>query len=137
MTRPGFSLRLHLVSFLMAACASVPHMGGPVSTPQGVQFSLHAPSSAHSVQVIGTWEGNAWGGFGESTHRLDRTRGVLRDSDGDGIWTGTFVVPPGRHHYRFLINGTVWLLDPTNPETSPWHGGVASRLVVGVAGSVD
>ena len=134
---PSYWIRSLLVAFFAAACASVPRSGGPVSSPDGILFSFRAPSSVHSVQVIGSWEGSAWGGLGESTHRLDRTRGVLRDPDGDGIWTGTFVLPPGRHHYRFLVNGTAWLLDPSNPETGPWHGGFASRLEVGVAGSVN
>lgn len=125
------------VALLAISCASVQRNGGPRATAEGVRFSFAAPASVHSVQVVGSWEGSAWGGLAESQHRLDRTRGALRDPDGDGIWVGTFRIPPGQHHYRYLVNGTVWLLDPEQPETGPWHGGEASRLVIGPAGSVD
>lgn len=36
----------------------------------------------------------------------------------DGIWEITLSLPPGRHTYKFKVDGD-WLLDPTNPEKTP------------------
>jgi hypothetical protein len=36
----------------------------------------------------------------------------------DGIWEVTVPLAPGRHTYKFKVDGK-WLLDPTNPEKTP------------------
>lgn len=36
----------------------------------------------------------------------------------DGIWEMTLPLSPGRHAYKFKVDGE-WLLDPANPEKSP------------------
>ena len=39
-------------------------------------------------------------------------RHLLRDPDGDGVWTGLFPLPPGIHKYMFLVDGERWETDP-------------------------
>ena len=34
----------------------------------------------------------------------------------DGTWTAKVTLPAGTHGYKFLVNGTEWLLDPENPK---------------------
>ena len=49
----------------------------------------------------------------------DTAAWALEDGDADGLWEGTFDVaelPSGPFGYKVLLNGTEWLLDPSNPE---------------------
>ncbi len=64
-----------------------------------VQFTLTAPE-AQSVAVAGDF--NDW----------SADAGVLRDREGNGVWTGLIVVRPGVHKYMFIVNGTKWVTDP-------------------------
>jgi hypothetical protein len=66
--------------------------------PVYVQFHLEAPNAV-SVAVAGDF--NAW-----------EPEVVLVDPDGDGIWTGRLLLPPGVHKYMFVVNGTEWMPDP-------------------------
>lgn len=63
-----------------------------------VQFTLEAPE-ARSVSLAGDFSG--W-----------EPAAQLTDADGDGIWTGRFVLPPGVHQYMFVVNGEEWVTDP-------------------------
>ena len=40
-----------------------------------------------------------------------------------GIWSKTVPLPPGRYHYRYVVDGR-WLTDPlnVNVEPTPWGG---------------
>jgi RNA polymerase sigma-70 factor (ECF subfamily) len=69
----------------------------PAQTVRNVQFSLHAPEAA-SVFVTGDfddWQGNI--------HALEQKA--------PGVWTATVALPPGRYHYRFIVDGK-WRNDP-------------------------
>lgn len=47
-----------------------------------------------------------------------------------GVWEITVPLPPGRHPYKFVVDGN-WVADPTNPEkTEDGHGGFNSVKVV-------
>lgn len=47
----------------------------------------------------------------------------------------TLDLPPGRHLYKFVVDGRTWLKDPANPLTEPdGHGGENSVLEVRPAG---
>ena len=64
-----------------------------------VQFAFVDPE-AHSVTVAGDF--NDW----------DAEATILRDSDGDGVWTGLIALRPGMHKYMFVVNGEQWVTDP-------------------------
>jgi hypothetical protein len=66
--------------------------------PVYVQFVLEAPD-ASSVAVAGDF--NEW-----------QPEVELVDPDGDGIWSGRLLLPPGVHKYMFVVNGTEWIPDP-------------------------
>jgi len=66
--------------------------------PVYVQFVLEAPD-ASSVAVAGDF--NEW-----------EPEVELVDPDGDGIWSGRLLLPPGVHKYMFVVNGTEWMPDP-------------------------
>ena len=73
-------------------------------TKQSVTFRLHAPQ-ARSVHVAGTfcdWQ--------PAAHPLRNGK--------QGVWTTRLALPPGRHEYRFIVDG-VWHDDPQCTERVP------------------
>jgi len=66
-----------------------------------VQFSLKInDSKAHTVAIAGDF--NGW----------NPQANILEDPEGDGIWTGTLKLEPGRYEYMFVLDGEKWLPDP-------------------------
>jgi len=89
---------------------------GPHLTSAGVRFAGRFPE-ARAVRVTGSFAD--WKAEGEP---LTPT--------GDGEWEAVLPVPPGRHEYRFIVDGA-WVPDPQNAEAVPNDfGGVNSLLVV-------
>jgi hypothetical protein len=71
-------------------------------------FRLDGYATATSVWVTGTfvnWAGTPQGGA------------VPFTLGNDGAWTGSYEFAPGTHQYKFVVNGTNWILDPTNSNT--------------------
>jgi hypothetical protein len=64
-----------------------------------VQFAFADPL-AKSVTVAGDF--NDW----------NPEAMALRDTDGDGVWTGLIALRPGLHKYMFVVNGEKWVTDP-------------------------
>ena len=64
-----------------------------------VQFAFANPG-ATAVTVAGDF--NDW----------DAEATPLRDTDGDGVWTGLIALRPGMHKYMFVVNGEQWVTDP-------------------------
>ena len=66
-----------------------------------VRFSLKInDGKAHTVAIAGDF--NGW----------NPQANILEDSDGDGIWTGTLKLEPGRYEYMFVLDGEKWFPDP-------------------------
>ncbi len=66
-----------------------------------VQFSIKLnDSKAHIVAVAGDF--NGW----------NPQANLLEDPDGDGIWTGTLKLEPGKYEYMFVLDGEKWIPDP-------------------------
>lgn len=65
-------------------------------------FRFRAPAGARSVAVAGSW--NAW----------DAAANPLADADGDGVWEGAADAPDWAH-YKFVVDGVDWVVDPENP----------------------
>jgi len=80
-------------------------------------FSFTAPT-ASSVQVVGDF-----------THWQQRPINLRRDTD--GVWRATVELPPGAHHYRFLVDGE-WRDDPEchTRTPNPYGGQDAVRQVI-------
>jgi hypothetical protein len=36
----------------------------------------------------------------------------------DGAWTGSYPFEAGTHQYKFIVDGSNWILDPTNQNTA-------------------
>jgi|GEM_PF-750341 len=82
-----------------------------------VPFTFDAPD-AGSVSVVGSF--NGWS--------PTATRMVRRD---DGRWQAKVRLQPGRFEYKFAVDGSRWIADPSNPEAvDDGFGGRNSVLVV-------
>jgi hypothetical protein len=69
-------------------------------------FRLDGHGGAASVWLTGDFI--AWGG--------DPAHGATAFTLGnDGGWTGTRSFPIGSYQYKFIVDGTMWIPDPTNP----------------------
>ena len=72
-------------------------------------FRIDGYATASSVWLTGTfvnWAGNPQAGA------IAFTLGT------DGAWTGSYPFSPGTHQYKLIVNGSEWILDPTNPNTA-------------------
>jgi len=66
-----------------------------------VQFSLRVnDNKAHTVAIAGDF--NGW----------NPQTNILEDPEGDGIWTGTLKLEPGKYEYMFVMDGEKWFPDP-------------------------
>ncbi len=71
--------------------------------PSVVQFVIVAPSAA-TVSLVGDF--NDW----------NVAATPMRPAPGDGIWSVTVPLEPGRYRYAFLVDGQTWLADPSAPR---------------------
>ncbi len=77
----------------------------PQKTARGIRFTFEGGAAIESVAVAGTF--NSWVGDSVPLTRV-----------GVATWQGTVTVKPGRHHYKYVVNGRDWILDPANPWVS-------------------
>ena len=86
-------------------------------------------SSAKMVQLAGNWPENNW--LAGQAQSGSFNVGLMKDEDGDGIWTRTEKLPTGRYQYKFVVDQTNWKEDPNNPNrTNDGYGGNNSVLDV-------
>ena len=90
---------------------------GSLAMPQQFVFNNAA---AHSVSVVGDF--NAW----------NRTSAPMtRSSDGE-LWSVTVPILPGRHLYGFIVNDSLFVLDPrASTARDPDLGADGSVVIVG------
>jgi 1,4-alpha-glucan branching enzyme len=58
----------------------------------------------------------------------------LSDENGDGIWTASIPLPPGRYEYAFVVDGRWWGQDPLADEYVRSFGEYNSVRYVGQVG---
>lgn len=98
--RPAWSLAL-AAGMLLLMLLPLPEPGVELREGEGIaQFVARFPS-ARSVAVVGSF--NDW-----------RPESIqLEDSDHDGVWGATVVLPAGAHEYMFVVDGQRWIADPS------------------------
>jgi hypothetical protein len=104
---PRFTFRLvgsAAVAVLVVFFAFTFIFNTPVTSPvcsAEVQFSLRiSDNKTHTVAIAGDF--NNW----------DPQANLLEKSEGDGVWTGTLKLKPGRYEYMFVMDGEKWFPDP-------------------------
>jgi predicted alpha/beta superfamily hydrolase len=99
------------------ALMAMPDLG--ISQARDYGFRLEGYSTATQVVVTGSLFG--WEPSGMPLQRHD-----------SGVFATTTTLPPGKHLYKFIVNGTDWLPDPANPRREDdSHGGYNSVVVIG------
>ncbi len=86
---------------------TAPTDGEPMQATCAKSFRLDSHSTASTVWMTGSFV--AWGG--------DPAHGAIEFAKGaDGAWTGGYDFAAGSHQYKFIVDGTTWITDPTNPD---------------------
>ena len=94
----------------------------PILLPNGkVRFQLYAPS-ATTVYVAGEFNDWNW--------RRDQDKSIPLEKGEDDIWRVDVYIPPGRYQYKFVIDGTTWILDPSNPTVYRDPSGYINSLLI-------
>ncbi len=118
------------IALFAASCGGMleRRVPSPVIEGDSVVFRVKSPS-ARTVQIAGDWSGNNWGrGDAEGGEILV---GLMERAAESGVWEIVVKLEPGRYRYRFLVNESVWLLDPDNPRiVDDGRGGRANLLIV-------
>lgn len=84
-------------------------LDSPVAPTCEHAFRLDGQTTAASVWLTGSFV--SWA--------TDPSAGAIAFTQGvDGGWTGSYAFPAGTHQYKFIVDGTNWILDPTNPNTA-------------------
>ena len=83
-------------------------LGLPRVTPKGKDrfeavFRYRPAKAPKSVFLAGSF--NGW--------KKDQAR--MSGPDKDGFYSMSLELPPGRHEYKFLVDGKKWRVDPANP----------------------
>lgn len=103
---------------ILAAGAAAPAAADEARTP--VTFLFRPASEPTLVTVAGTF--NDW----------NPRATPLGDPDGDGVWSITLRLEPGRYQYKFVVNGTEWFTDESAAGFAPdGFGGRNSLLDIG------
>lgn len=84
--------------------------------PATTQFVIVAPG-ASAVALVGDF--NDW----------DVTATPMHAAPGDGVWSASVPLPPGRYRYAYLLNGTTWLADPSAPRAADSDFGSPNSVV--------
>jgi hypothetical protein len=82
--------------------------GAIKKAPGGIEFTYYDPV-AYSVSLAGTF--NNW----------DPNSDPMTE-DGEGTWRVVVPLSPGKHEYKFVINGSDWMADPENPKVVGAYG---------------
>lgn len=96
------------LSFALAGCFGGSKGGGIGAGPEIVEDGVifrYFDQDAKKVYIVGDF--NNW----------SPTADPMVDENGDGQWTLYYNLPPGVYEYKFVVNGTEWTSDPSNPET--------------------
>lgn len=91
-------------------------VGATTADRDAIRFNLTLPSTASEVAIVGDF--NGWD---------EHATPMVRDGSG---WSARVPLPPGRHVYAFVIDGTRWLVDPLAPQVPDAGFGPANALVV-------
>jgi serine protease AprX len=97
--------------------ARADYAASPRVSPSGVDFFLH-DHRARQVSVVGSWDG--WSRPGLAAQELE-----------PGLWQASLPRPAtGENHYKFLLDGKVWLADPANPSRAHDGYGAWNSLLI-------
>jgi hypothetical protein len=87
--------------------------------PRLVAFSIRVPDQrVRNVALAGDFNG-----WSSSVTPMTRDRAA-------GVWRAQVLLPPGRHVYSFVLDGTRWVIDPLAPHAGDDDLGPANAIVI-------
>jgi hypothetical protein len=87
--------------------------------PRIVRFAVALPAEVpKEVRLVGDF--NGWASHGVALTRNPAT----------GRWEGNVELPPGLHHYTYLVDGSRWMIDPGAPSAGDDLLGATNAIVV-------
>jgi alpha-amylase/alpha-mannosidase (GH57 family) len=92
------------ISFVACAFLLTTSLAQPTAVSGGVRFEYSAPNASR-VTLVGDF--NGWSTAQDSLVRNNA-----------GLWSLVRPIRPGRYHYKFLVNGDRYDVDPKNPATA-------------------
>jgi 1,4-alpha-glucan branching enzyme len=92
--------------FTILVCAVAIIVTRATASAEEHEFRYKAPD-AKSVELM--CESNGW-------------KAVQMSKGDDGVWTTKVSLSPGTYAYKFLVNGTDWVLDPDNSNKKSVDG---------------
>jgi 1,4-alpha-glucan branching enzyme len=63
-----------------------------------------------------------------SFNKWDSSAKVLKDKGGNGMFSTTLYLAPGRYEYKFIVNGQ-WCVDPECPDWAPNDQGSLNSVI--------
>lgn len=92
-----------------AVTPDAPPIDGPSGATCAKMFRLDGHSQATTVWLTGSFV--MWGG--DPAHgAIELVKGI------DGAWSGSYDFSPGAIQYKYIVDTTNWINDPTNPNTA-------------------
>ena len=88
----------------------------PAPTKRAVRFEFQAPPTAQRVALVGDF--NYWNLWSQTMRKQP-----------SGLWEITVDLVPGRHQYKFLVDGNQWLTDPKAKEQASNQYGTNNSVI--------
>jgi hypothetical protein len=121
---PGYNTsHTHMVD------AATVHDASPVTPPDATP-DASGPVCAHAFLLEGHGDAASVWISGDFVHwAVDPAHGaIVMTLDGAGNWHGSYAFTAGTYAYKYVINGTTWIADPTDPNTEPDGNGGSNSL---------
>jgi 1,4-alpha-glucan branching enzyme len=83
-----------------------------------VHFEFTLPKGARKVSLVGDF--NGW----------DERATPMIQQQANGTWSARIPLPPGRHDYAFVVDGTRWVVDALAPQAPDAGYGPTNTVVV-------
>ena len=107
-------IKCALTVAVLSLLVAVPAAAAVKEVPVGILFTYDAPG-ASGVTLAGSF--NGW-----NAERNPLTK------NSDGRWSVVMALKPGKHEYKFVVDGS-WFADAENPATAPDSFGGTNSLV--------
>ncbi len=121
---------LGLAAGLAALALAVYVMRSPAGSPAALEARRDAPAGRLTQFVLVAPEASAVTVVGDfNDWSLSAT--PLERAPGDGVWSVTVPLVPGRYRYAFVVNGAIWRNDPETPAAEDEFGRANSVVTVG------
>lgn len=98
--------------------SSIQNRVNPSDEMLSVYFHYPARRGTKSISVAGSF--NEW----------SQSALPMKQNEVTGTWEADTTIAPGVYHYRFVINGDIWVCDPAMPRSHDANGNPNTKLVV-------